>query len=195
MVTTLRPAQPDEWRTLGHVLGAAFVEDPVSQWTLGTPAAIEATFAALGRHVYLPRGACTLAGELGGAMWLRPGGSKTIPPLATAALALDLLRLSGPARVRRGLAVDAAMSGRRPKAPHFYLFAVGILPAARGQGLGRALIGEMTAEADAAGLPCWLENSNPRNEPLYRGLGFEPVETFAPAPGCPPLTTMLRPPA
>lgn len=191
----LRPAGTDDWRILGRVLGAAFIEDPVSQWTLGTPPAIEATFAGLAKHVYLPRGACALAGAQGAAMWLRPGGSKAIPLLATAALALNLLRLSGAARIRRGLAVDAAMSNRRLKTPHFYLFAVGIVPAARGQGLGRAMIGEMIAEADAAGLPCWLENSNPRNEPLYRGLGFEAVETFAPAPGCPPLTTMLRPPA
>lgn len=195
MTTMLRPARPDEWRTLGRVLGDAFADDPVSRWTLGTPAAIAATFGALGRHVYLPRGACTLAGDAGAAMWLRPGGSKTIPVVATAALAIQLLRLSGAARIGRGLAVDAAMRDRRPTTPHFYLFAVGLRPDARGQGLGRALIGEMTVEADARGLPCWLENSNPRNETLYRGLGFEPVETFAPAPGCPPLTTMRRPPA
>jgi ribosomal protein S18 acetylase RimI-like enzyme len=85
------------------------------------------------------------------------------------------------------------MRAKRPGQDHFYLFAVGVLPHGRGQGLGRALIRQMTDEADALGLTCWLENTNPRNEALYRSLGFEAVETFEPVPGCPPLTTMRRP--
>ena len=113
--------------------------------------------------------------------------------LAQAALALELMRLNGARSVRRAIAVDAAMRARRPVDAHFYLFAVGVLSTGRGKGIGRALITQVTAEADAMGLPCWLENSNPRNESLYRGLGFEVIETFAPVPGCPPLTTMRRP--
>jgi GNAT superfamily N-acetyltransferase len=193
MVTALRAARSDECRALGRIIGAAFADDPVSLWTLGSPAAIETTFVALCRHVYMPRGACTFAGDVGGAMWLRPGGSKRLPILAQAALALELVRLTGARSVRRAIAVDAAMRARRPVDAHFYLFAVGVLSTGRGKGIGRALITQVTAEADAMGLPCWLENSNPRNESLYRGLGFEVIETCAPAPGCPPLTTMRRP--
>jgi pimeloyl-ACP methyl ester carboxylesterase/GNAT superfamily N-acetyltransferase len=196
MVSTvaLRRAGAGEWQALGRLIGEAFADDPVSRWTLGSPRAIETTFAALCRHVYLPRGACTFAGNAGGAMWLRPGGSKALPMWAQASLAVQLLRLAGPACIRRSLIVDARMRAERPAQDHFYLFAVGVLPQGRGQGIGRALIQQMIDEADVMGLPCWLENTNPSNEALYRSLGFEVVETFEPAPGCPPLTTMRRRP-
>lgn len=197
MVTTrpdLRFAERGEWQAMGQVLGSAFANDPVSRWTLGGPMAVLATYTALSREVYLARGVGCFASSLGGAVWLGPGASKLMPWGAQLRLAWQLTRLSGPGSVSRSLRVDAAMRAKRPANPHFYLFAVGVLPEGRGRGLGRALILRMTDQADAWGLPCWLENTNPTNEPLYSGLGFEVVETFSPAPGCPPLTTMLRPP-
>lgn len=197
MVTALpdlRFAERGEWKTMGHVLGSAFENDPVSRWTLGGPMAVLATYTALSREVYLARGFGCFASDLGGAVWLGPGTSKLMPWSAQLRLAWQLIRLSGPDSVSRSLRVDEAMRSKRPADPHFYLFAVGVLPEGRGRGLARALIQRMTDQADALGLPCWLENTNPLNEPLYCGLGFEAVETFSPAPGCPPLTTMLRPP-
>lgn len=190
----IRAALQADWAELGHIVGSAFAHDPVSNWTLGGSAAITTAFTALGRHIYLPRGLCHLAPGQGGTMWLGPGGSKDLPLLPQLQLITRLVRMSGIGVVSRALAVDAAMKRRRLAAPHYYLFAVGVLPAARGQGLARRLIGELLARADAEGLPAWLENSNPRNESLYRGLGFTPVETFEAAPGCPPLTTMQRAP-
>lgn len=131
---------------------------------------------------------------IGGAMWLRPSGNKDMPFRAQLRHAAILFNLSGAKSIARALAVDACMKKHRPTEEHFYLFALGVLPKGRGRGLARSLITNMTDEADQVGLPCWLENSNPRNESLYRGMGFEPVETFAPAKGCPPMTTMLRMP-
>ncbi|QHL91669.1 GNAT family N-acetyltransferase [Sphingomonas changnyeongensis] len=189
----LRRAGAADWRTLGRLVGQAFADDPVSRWTLGPPETIEAVFTALGRHVYLPRGICMIADQGGGTMWLGPGGSKAMPILPQLALVARLIGAGGPGAVGRALAVDRAMRRRRPAEPHFYLFAVGVAAEARGAGLGRRLIAATLEQADRAGLPAWLENSNPRNESLYRGLGFVPVETFAPAPGAPPLTTMQRP--
>lgn len=190
-----RRAGAEDWRALGRLIGGAFAEDPVSRWTLGAPETIAAVFTALGRHVYLPRGICLIVDGGGGTMWLGPGGSKAMPVLAELALVARLIGAGGPGAVGRALAVDRAMRRRRPADPHFYLFAVGVAAEARGAGLGRRLIAATLADADRAGLPAWLENSNPRNESLYRGLGFVPVETFAPAPGAPPLTTMQRPAA
>jgi GNAT superfamily N-acetyltransferase len=190
-----RLATGDDWRSVGAVVGRAFADDPVSQWTLGTAEAIEHVFTVLCRDVYLARGGGATADARGGAMWLRPGGSKSLPWLGQATLAVDLLRGPGVRQVLRALAVDAAMQRRRPTTAHCYLFAVGVGAEGRGQGLGGAMIGLMTAQADRDGVPCWLENTNPRNEPLYRRLGFAPVETFSPAPGCPPVTTMQRAPS
>jgi ribosomal protein S18 acetylase RimI-like enzyme len=191
----LRRAIPSDWTLLGNVIGRAFAEDPVSRWTLGSAAGVQTTFTALARHVYGPRGLCLLAGEEGGTMWLPPGGSKALGLLPELALVARLIVEGGPAVVGRALAVEKTMHQRRPKFPHFYLFTLGVLPEARGRGLGRALVNETLKVADAQGMPCYLENSNPRNTSLYLGLGFTPLETFSPAPGCPVLTTMVRQPA
>lgn len=187
-----RPTALHEWRQLGRVVGLAFAEDPVSLWTLGSPQAIEATFSLLARKVYLPRGICHHVPGIGGSMWLHPGGSKSLPILAQLQL---LPHLSGFAGLKRALAVDKAMQMRRPREPHYYLFAVGVLPEWRGQGLARKILAPMFERADREQLPCWLENSNPRNESLYRGMGYVPVETFEAAPGCPPIATMMREPS
>ena len=86
------------------------------------------------------------------------------------------------------------MARRKPKAPHVYLFTIGVARAARGKGLGRRLLAPVLAACDVAGLPAYLENSNPLNTPLYEGAGFRTLEVFAPAPGAPPLAAMWREP-
>ncbi|QXQ05873.1 GNAT family N-acetyltransferase [Sphingosinicellaceae bacterium] len=193
MAASITTAAPGDWEPLGRVIGSAFAADPVSLWTLGSAAMIVSTFQALARYVYLPRGRCFLAGENGGTMWLEPGRSKELPLGATLAVAAKMLGRSGLGSVRRALAVDAAMKQHRPVAPHLYLFAVGVAPGARGQGLGQALLAPVLAECDATGTDCYLENSNPRNTSFYAGQGFVPGPTFIPAPGCPPLMPMWRP--
>ena len=194
MATNITPAQASDWQRLGAVVGQAFVEDPVSLWTLGNAEMIVQTFQALARHVYLPRGRCFLAGEAGGTMWLDPGRSKGLPLGATLVVAARMLARSGLKSVGRALAVDEAMKRHRPAAPHLYLFAVGVAPSARGEGLGRGLMAPLLAECDAAGTACYLENSNPRNTSFYAGQGFVPGPSFVPAPGCPPLMPMWRDP-
>lgn len=189
---TMATATWSDWAALGRTVGTAFADDPVSRWALGTPAAIVQTFQVLAREVYLRRGGGVIAAD-GGAMWLGPGGEKSLPCGAQSRLALALVRESGPGSVLRALRVEASVARRRPVTPHYDLFAVGVLPGGRGCGLGSALIGQMTAAADRDGVECWLENTNSRNVSLYRRMGFEAVETFTPAPGAPPISTMRRP--
>jgi GNAT superfamily N-acetyltransferase len=191
----IRPARIDEARALGGLIGEAFAQDPVSLWSLGSPASIRSTFVTLCRNVYSPRGVCLTAPERGGTMWIGPGVDKSLGGGPMLGLALRLTLTEGRGALKRALALDEAMTARRPKTPHMYLFAVGVLPSARGQGLARALIGQTLAEADRQGLPAYLENTNPRNASLYQGLGFEPVETFHAAPDAPPITAMWRPAA
>ena len=78
-------------------------------------------------------------------------------------------------------------------APHYYLFAVGVRKGAQGKGLGGRLIREGLARADAEGAPAYLENSNPKNTPLYERLGFRPTAPLPLPDGAPPLLGMLRP--
>ncbi|MEM9301917.1 MAG: GNAT family N-acetyltransferase [Pseudomonadota bacterium] len=189
-VTAGRLATAADADELGKIIGDAFRHDPVSRWTLGTETAVAAVFAALTRELYLPRGHCLLDSGRGGTLWLCPGGRKTLSLPAQMRVSSRLLRHGG--SLRRALAVDATLRRERPVEPHFYLFSVGVLPAARGQGVAATLIRRTLAMADAIGLPAYLENSNPPNESLYRRLGFVPTKTFAPAPGCPSVTGMWR---
>jgi ribosomal protein S18 acetylase RimI-like enzyme len=95
---------------------------------------------------------------------------------------------------RRGLAAAETMAREHPTAPHLYLFTIGTRKAARGKGLGKALMAPVLAAADRDGLPCYLENSNPANTGFYRSRGFERMKLFEPGPGGPVLEAMWREP-
>ena len=56
---------------------------------------------------------------------------------------------------------------------------IALLPAFRGRGIGGALLGDLIAEADAAGKPLSIhvEQNNPARS-LYERLGFEEAGEF-----------------
>jgi GNAT superfamily N-acetyltransferase len=191
----LRLATAGDWRVLGAVTAQAFAADPVATWTFDGKPCLGPVLQRLARDVYLPRGICHLVdGDLGATMWLPPGVSKEPPVLSLLAAAARLLAEGGPTAMTRALALDAEMARHRPKTPHVYLFTIGVRAEARGKGLGRRLLAPVLDACDAAGLPAYLENSNPANTPLYAGAGFEALDVFSPAPGCPPLVAMWREP-
>jgi GNAT superfamily N-acetyltransferase len=57
----------------------------------------------------------------------------------------------------------------------WYLSIVGVAPSAQGQGIGRRLIEPTLAEADHAGVDCYLETFDRRNPGFYQRLGFSAV--------------------
>jgi len=85
------------------------------------------------------------------------------------------------------------MMAFHPKEPHWYLPIFGVDPARHGNGLGSALLRHATARTDAAGLPAYLESSNPRNVTFYERHGFVPVGTIQ-VGSSPPLVPMYRSP-
>jgi ribosomal protein S18 acetylase RimI-like enzyme len=74
--------------------------------------------------------------------------------------------------------------------PHWYLMILGVDPAHQGAGIGSALIAPTLAEADAAGLPCYLETAKERNLAFYRRHGFD-VRHEAHIPGGGPKVWMM----
>jgi len=180
---------------LGRCIGESFATDPVSRWTFGGPAAIVAAYTLLAERLYVPSGHATMVAECGGALWLAPNQSKSLSFTNTFVMATLLAQAGELRNVPRSALVDRAMRARRPKTPHHYLFAIGVLPEARGRGIASTLIRHTLAIADRDGVPAYLENTNPRNTPLYERFGFRAGEAFSPAPGCPPLVPMWREPA
>ena len=57
--------------------------------------------------------------------------------------------------------------------PHWYLMAIGTSQSRQGTGLGSALLELGTAQADAAGIPCYLETGTESNVAYYSKRGFE----------------------
>ncbi len=101
----------------------------------------------------------------------------------------------GLAALKRGKATTEAMEAHHPTGPHAYLFTVGVMGKARGNGLGRRLIEPVLEACDRTGTMAYLENSNPANEGVYNSLGFEHVAMIEPMSGSEPLQAMKRMPS
>jgi ribosomal protein S18 acetylase RimI-like enzyme len=79
---------------------------------------------------------------------------------------------------------------RRPTGPHLYLSVIGVLPGARGRGIGGAMLDHRLADT---GLPAYLEASSNRSRELYLRHGFAPHGAPLRIPDGPTLHPMLRP--
>ena len=64
-------------------------------------------------------------------------------------------------------------------APHYYLYILGLIEEARGQGLATQLITPMLERADLEQKSCYLDTHNEANINLYRHYGFEVVHEGA----------------
>jgi hypothetical protein len=64
----------------------------------------------------------------------------------------------------------------------------------QGAGIGDALLQPAVAEADRAGVLCYLETPFPRTHAFYQRLGFEIASTSRPFPSARPLDIMIRKP-
>jgi ribosomal protein S18 acetylase RimI-like enzyme len=128
----------------------------------------------------------TTAGLHGVACWMPPGdgGNFLWQSLRTGfALQRPVFTFSSAAR-KRFLDVIGHLEQVRKQVmarPHWYLWALGVDPPHQGRGVGGKLLQPVLAEADAAGLPCYLETETERNVAFYRKHGFD-VATAGPDP-------------
>lgn len=104
-----------------------------------------------------------------------------IPPLLR--LPLDKLQW------RRAAAVGRAVNRLLPPRPFLHLHLVAVDGAARGRGLGVALLRHALEVAARAPMPLHLETTNPDNLPFYRKLGLQLRDEVRAFEGAPPLWT------
>ncbi|MFI6875728.1 GNAT family N-acetyltransferase [Streptomyces sp. NPDC050400] len=90
------------------------------------------------------------------------------------------VRASGVRRAPSLLSQLVAYERARPSYQHWYLVDIAVDDAARGLGIGSALLAHRLASIDAQAAPAYLEATAPANQRLYERFGFRsagPVRT------------------
>lgn len=174
---------PERRAEAAGVLAAAFLDDPA--W-IGIGPRRRAHRNRVLRMYY----GVALMGALraGGPSWaaVRDGAllgvavtfarGEDFPPAYGELLETVGMLLAGPAPLLRAAQVDEKMRRHRPQEPHLYLWFLAAHPSAQRQGVGRALLAHVLAEADARDRFAFLETTRPENVPYYAGFGFREVD-------------------
>jgi ribosomal protein S18 acetylase RimI-like enzyme len=188
-------------RAAAIVLARAFADSPVYAAVL-TAKTIEARVRVLQRvklgfvrataHNGECRVACEGAGEPAGVALVVPPGGYPLSPWGEIVQATGCAT-TGPSAIVRFLTLTAYMRRRHLREPHFYLFALGVLPELQGRGVGKRLLADLHARADAVRAPCYLETEKAINVRLYESVGYR-VVTDEEIPGLGVrMWTMVRP--
>lgn len=172
-----RAGQAD-WQRVADITAEAFAEDPVNNWVFGKFQSIRSMFRVMAREMYLPAGLSYLHPDGGATMWMPPGVQSAPSSFGMLKFALGQMLHGTPGAIQRGLTLSEKMQDWHPKDPHMYLFTIGTTAQARGKGVGKGLLTPVLAACDAAGVPVYLENSNPANSGFYGAYGFERMGVF-----------------
>jgi GNAT superfamily N-acetyltransferase len=179
-------------------LAAAFYDDPVNSWLLPNDETrldqLERSFELFIRQIYLTHDEMYATRQVVGAAIWEPPGAWKVPILKQLRLTPATIAVYG-RRTPALLRMVSRMESGHPQEPHMYLPFVGVRPEWQGTGIGSALLRPVLDRCDRDRLPAYLEASSPRSRACYERLGFELMEEFEPAPGCPPLWRMWREPA
>lgn len=79
---------------------------------------------------------------------------------------------TGFARARRFERMDRYLRQNHERAPHWYLWILGVAPAQQGRGLGAALLRALNQRAARDGVPCFLKTDKPSSVRLYERHGY-----------------------
>lgn len=175
-----------------RIITEAFADDPVINWTCNHPPSLD-LFFQLTLPVFIPHQLTYLdPQERGAAAWLGPNQKLKWP--VTLSSVAKIMKLGGMTGVYRMLLSVATTEKYHPKTPHYYLFAIGVTPGNKGQGLGTALITPLLKRCDDEGMPAYLENSKEENLAFYTGHGFKVLQQIQFAASAPPVWLMWREP-
>ncbi|MCZ0733681.1 GNAT family N-acetyltransferase [Phreatobacter sp. AB_2022a] len=188
---TVRVMTEADERPAVETIVLAFGADPMARWTWPHAheylAAMPRLVRAFGRKAFSGGSAFCTDGFAGAALWLAPGLHRDEEELGAL---MD--STVAPARSAKAAFIFEQMAAFHPAEPHWYLPVIGVDPCCQGQGHG-ALMADALAHCDRDPAPACLESSNPRNIPLYRRHGFEPLGAIQ-AGSSPTLVPMLRRP-
>ncbi len=172
----------------------AFAKDPVMSWIAREDARYPCVLGDLFLHAFNESVAmnmvhvATINDHVAGVTCWYPPGKKFDPSIL---MYFDFVGWSWE-KLWRAIALANAADAAHPKVPHYYLFCIGVDPLAQGTGVAGELMRVQLAKADAEGIPCYLENSNSRNTPIYEHFGFVNKGRIELGEGAPELLAMWR---
>ena len=189
----VRPATPADLDEMTRILTSAFLEDPVwgpsfpdretrpqvagAYWRFMVGEALRFSESRVLDVAREDEDGTADAGERGTlravSVWYPPGEDEISVEAHPAydALVGDLLDTEAAAALEQA---GAQFAEARPSEPHAYLTLLGVAPEARGGGYGMGLLRAALARYDEAGIPTYLESSNPANDVRYERLGYRP---------------------
>ena len=200
-MSDVRVATLEDRELVARIAAEGFYDDPVLSWVCRDDSQRLAQLVNLMGGMFddmVPdRGTVHLLDAACTALWRRPDFEEVRPASERMQDAepppADAPNPFTDEEVERLIILGSVMAEGHPHDTHWYLNVVSTLPSDQGHGLGSAILQPVLAEADAEGLPCYLESSNPRNVSLYLRHGF--VETGElPLPDGPSLVQMWREP-
>ncbi|MDJ0979305.1 MAG: GNAT family N-acetyltransferase [Erythrobacter sp.] len=166
------PASESRREAIARTITLGFASDPVARWVWPDPATyfeIQPQFVdAFGGNGFAHGSVYETGCQRAAAMWLPPG----VEPEAER-MTLLAAQSVAPERMEEIGAFMAQMDDFHPVEPCWYLPMIAADPFATGMGLGAALMKHALGVVDQAGMPAYLESSNPRNISLYERHGFE----------------------
>jgi GNAT superfamily N-acetyltransferase len=168
-----RLADAADAEEVGRILAAGFADDPVLTWVFSEPdraAKLSCFFDFLAREAlvplgatYLLRGSCAAWTPPDPPPWPAERNECFSEALSAVCTTGDLERLD---------VLDTATQAHHPEGRLWYLGVIATVPSSRGKGLGTALLEQSLQSIDKAGLPAYLESTNPGNVSLYQRHGF-----------------------
>jgi GNAT superfamily N-acetyltransferase len=174
----------DQIEPAGALLARAFIHDPLAVHMLPDESQrsllLPAHFSPFVRYGVLFGEVYTTPLLEGVAVWLSPGAGELTPERAARAGLDRIAAATGADSWRRFSQAMEFLEGAHARAvptSHWYLPLLGVDSGRQRQGVGGALLQPVFAQADAAGLPCYLETLEPTNVAFYERHGFATVGT------------------
>lgn len=198
---TIARLRADDYPHARGLLGRAFHDYNLMAYCLPDErrrlANVTTVYAALMADCFRVGEVYTTGNRHGVACWIPPGVSVAGTWRQIRAGMLRVPLRVGLRGLRRLIAYDNAsvrLHHRHAPMPHWHLSLLAVEPAAQGQGIGSAVMQPMLRQADAQGLPCYLDTHQGENVRLYQRHGFEVAERQE-LPGHPvPVFAMVRRP-
>jgi GNAT superfamily N-acetyltransferase len=112
--------------------------------------------------------------SIGAAVWLLPAAPSVCDAesKAKAAFLTEVMGAEGAENYHRIIDFMRPRASALIDGSAWYLSIVGVAPSAQGRGIGARLLEGTLAEADEAGVNCYLETFDGRNPHFYQRLGF-----------------------